>query len=128
MTFAYWCVLAGALMPIVWTIVAKGGGAQIMPRAANRAPREFLDTLQGHQQRANWAQLNAFEAFPAFAAAVIIAHLAGGAQLSINRLAAAWVAARLAHGVFYLMDWPSMRSLAYFTGIGCIIGLFIVAA
>jgi uncharacterized MAPEG superfamily protein len=128
MTFAYWCVLAGALIPILWTIIAKWGGPDRMPTVANRAPREFLSRLQGRQQRANWAQLNAFEAFPTFAAAVIIAHVAGGSQIWIDRLAGVWVAARLAHGLFYVMDWASMRSFAYFAGIGCVIGLFIVAA
>eukprot|EP01035_Chromulina_nebulosa_P035064 gene35064-47116_t len=38
----------------------------------NAAPRVMLAKLDGWRQRANWAQLNGFEAFPPFAAAVII--------------------------------------------------------
>jgi uncharacterized MAPEG superfamily protein len=99
-----------------------------MSTAANRAPREFLSSLEGRQKRADWAQQNAFEAFPAFAAAVIIAQLAGAAQISINRLALVWVVARFLHGLFYVLDWPKARSLAYFIGMGCVIGLFVAAA
>lgn len=127
MTFAYWCVLIGALMPLTWTAIAKWGGPQKMPIKANRAPREFLGTLTHHQKRADWAQQNAFEAFPAFAAAVIIAHIAGASQPAINYLAAIWVFARLLHGIFYLMDLSAMRSLMYFVGMGCVIGLFVAA-
>ena len=38
----------------------------------NRAPRAGIEQLTPRQQRAYWAHLNAFEAFPPFAAAVII--------------------------------------------------------
>lgn len=128
MTFAYWCVLIGALMPLTWTGIAKWGGSRKMPIAANRNPREFLGTLTSHQKRADWAQQNAFEAFPAFAAAVIIAHIAGATQSTIDTIAAIWVIARLLHGVFYVMDLSTARSLAYFVGMGCVIGLFVAAA
>lgn len=128
MTVAYWCVLAGALLPIMWTLVAKAGGPRRMPMAANSAPREFLAGQTGHQKRADWAQANAFEAFPAFAAAVIVSHLAGGAQSSIDLLALIWVGARVAHGICYVADWASLRSTVYFVGMGCVVGLFIVAA
>lgn len=128
MTFAYWCVLIGALMPVTWTAIAKWGGPRKMPVAANRAPREFLGTLTNHQKRADWAQQNAFEAFPPFAAAVIIAHTTGATQTTVDHIAAVWVIARLLHGVFYIADLSAMRSLAYFVGMGCVIGLFVTAA
>ncbi|MGB0955034.1 MAG: MAPEG family protein [Panacagrimonas sp.] len=128
MTTAYWCVLLGALMPILWTTVAKAGGRRKMSIAENAAPRAFLSGLEGHQQRADWAQQNAFEAFPAFAAAVIISHLAGAEQSTINVLAIIWVLARLAHGAVYIADLATLRSLAYFVGIGCVVGLFAAAA
>lgn len=128
MTLAYWCVLVGVLMPIVWTSFAKFLGPKKMPLRYNSNPREWLASLDGTQQRANWAQQNAFEAFPAFAAAVIIAHATGGAaQTTINTLAVIWVGARLAHGFCYLADWSSMRSLVYFAGMACVVGCFIAA-
>ena len=73
MTTAYWCVLIAAYLPIAWTGMAKfGAGGKDFD---NAAPRAMLAKLDGWRQRANWAQLNGFEAFPPFAAAVIIAHL-----------------------------------------------------
>lgn len=127
MTTAYWCVLAGGLMPIIWTAVAKIGGANKMPMSANAAPREFLATVTGHQKRADYAQVNAFEAFPIFAAAVIIAHLTGVAQHRLDLLALSWIALRFAHGVAYVAGWSTLRSLLYFAALACVVGLFVSA-
>ena len=75
---AYWCVLAAALLPYLWVGIAKAGGA----RFDNRDPRAWLARQEEpKRQRATAAQLNAFEAFPAFAAGVLIAHAAGVAQI-----------------------------------------------
>jgi len=128
MTLAFWCVLIGLLMPILWTSFAKFLGPKKMPVKNNRNPREYLAGLDGMQKRADWAQQNSFEAFPAFAAAVIIAHITGGAALAtINVLAVVWVLARLAYGYCYLTDRSSLRSLCYFVAMLCVIGLFIAA-
>ena len=123
MTIAYWCVLAAAFVPYVFTLFAKSGA-----RYDNHAPREFLEKREGKHKRAHWAQLNGFEAFPPFAAAVIIAHLAGGAQDSINLLAVAFVALRLAYGFAYMADKAILRSILWALGLLCVISLFIIAA
>ncbi len=75
MTAAYWCVLIAAYMPVIWTIAKLT--ASEFGDAENRAPRRYLEELSGWRRHAHWAQLNALEAFPPFAAAVIIAHLRG---------------------------------------------------
>ena len=132
MTIAYWCVLAGALMPILWTGFAKftnfDGKRGVMAPRSNKAPRPWLDTLEGYRLRAHWAQQNAFEAFPAFAAAVIVAHLAGAAQASIDILALAWVGLRLAYGFIYMADIGALRTAVWAGALACVIGLFVVAA
>lgn len=128
MTMAYWCVLIGAFMPLLWTATAKFGGSKKMAFGQNAAPREFLETVQGVQKRAHWAQQNSFEAFPAFAAAVIISHLAGNAQSTIDMLAMAWVGIRLAYGVCYLADWATLRSVVWGAGVACVVALFVTAA
>lgn len=128
MTIAYWCVLIGAFMPLMWTATAKFGGAKKMTPEQNRAPREFLETVQGVQKRAHWAQQNSFEAFPAFAAAVIISHLAGNAQHTIDLLAMGWVAARVGYGICYLGDWGTPRSIVWGAGVACVVALFVTAA
>lgn len=124
MTTAYWCVLAAGLMPYAFAGIAKFGDR----RYDNRAPREFLASLDGRQKRADWAQQNSFEAFPAFAAAVIIAHLAQGSQAAINVLAVAFVLLRITYGWAYITDRPTLRSLVWIAALGCMVGLFVVAA
>ena len=76
----------------------------------------------------SWAQLNAFEAFPLFAAAVIIAHLARADQAWINGFAVAFIGLRIAYTLAYLYDKPTLRSLVWAGGLLCVIGLFVVAA
>ncbi len=126
MTTAFWCVLAAALLPYVFTALAKWGRAET--RYDNRAPRDWLEHLRGWRKRAHWAQLNAFEAFPAFAAAVIVAHLAGAPQARVDDLAVAFVALRTAHGALYVLDRPWLRSTAWALGFACMIGIFVIAA
>ena len=127
MTLAYWMVLAAALLPYLGTTYAKfaeGGGRTY----DNHAPRAQLETLPPKRRRAHWAQLNGFEAFPAFAAAAIIAHLAGAPQARIDLLACVFVAARLAYTFCYIHDKATARSLVWAVGLVCVIGLFGAAA
>ncbi len=76
MTIAYWCVLVAAVIPLISIGIAKAGGE----RYNNRHPRVWLDKQQGYRARAAAAEANSFEAFPFFAAAVIIAHLTNAPQ------------------------------------------------
>ena len=124
MTTAYWCVLIAAMLPLVWVGAAKSGAAGY----DNDRPRVFLAGLTGWPQRANWAQMNALEAFPPFAAAVIIAHLAGGNQNTIDLLAVVFVLSRIVHGIFYITDKGTLRSLVWLVGFGCIVALFVTSA
>ena len=126
MTTALWCVLIGLLMPYLWTGTAKAMGRYGM--RDNRDPRAFLATLTGPAARAHAAQLNSFEAFPAFAAAVLVAQYAHAAQESINTLAMLWIALRLVYGLLYIADQAALRSLVWFAAVGCVVGLFVIAA
>lgn len=124
MTIAYWCVLAAAVLPILWVGAAKSGARGY----DNARPREFMSSLAGWPARANFAQLNSYETFPPFAAGVIIAHLAGAPQATIDGLAVAFVVARIAHGLCYIADRSTLRSLAWLAGFGCTVALFVTAA
>jgi uncharacterized MAPEG superfamily protein len=79
-------------------------------------------------RRAHAAQLNSFEVTPAFAAAVIVAHLAGNAELvTINVLAVLFITSRLLYIICYLADWAILRSLVWFVGMGLIVSFFVVS-
>lgn len=121
MTTAYWCVLVAALMPYVASSIAKAGGE----RYSNRNPRAWLDRQQGFRARANAAQNNSFEAFPFFAAAVIVAHLTHVPQERIDALAVIFVLARVVYIVCYLADWHWARSVVWTIGIVATIALFV---
>lgn len=124
MTIAYLCILIAALLPYAWAVVAKGAGE----RYDNRDPRAWLAKQDNaRSKRANNAQLNAFEAFPAFAAAVLMAQLAGADIRYITWLAIAFVVFRVLHGVFYVLGNHAMRSLVWFAGFLCMLALMVSA-
>ena len=122
---AYWCVLAAALLPYVWTVLAKRSARGY----DNRDPRGWLARQDDPRvQRANAAQLNAFEAFAPFAAGVALADMAGVPDERIALLALVFVAARVLHGVFYVAGIAMMRSLVWFVGLACVVTLLAQAA
>ena len=125
MTTAYWCILAAALLPYLWTMIAKTSGQ----RYDNRDPRSWLARQDNPRVgRANAAQLNAFEAFAPFAASVLMAQFAGVDPARITLLALAFVGLRVLHGVFYVAGIAALRSLAWAGAFGCVIALIVQAA
>lgn len=124
MTLAFWCVLIAGFLPYIATLIAKIGG----DRFDNANPREWLGAQTGFRKRANAAQLNSFEAFPLFAAGVLVAHFAGAPQDRVDLLAITFVVARLLYLGFYVADIHMLRSLAWFAGIGSAAALFFAAA
>jgi uncharacterized MAPEG superfamily protein len=125
MTTAYWCVLAAAFLPYLWTVVAKASG----PRYDNRDPRGWLARQENPRSiRANAAHLNAFEAFAPFAASVLMAQLAGVDEGRVALLALAFLAFRLLHGAFYLSGHHLLRSAAWTGGFACVLTLMVQAA
>ena len=124
MTIAFWCVLVAGFLPYFGTLTAKVGGE----RFDNSNPRDWLNAQSGFRKRANAAQHNSFEAFPFFAAAVIIAHVAGAPQGRIDLFAVVFILARLFYIAFYVADMATLRSLAWFVGIGSVVALFLAVA
>ena len=124
MTFAFWCVFAAMWLPLLWAAVAKWG----LRGYDNSRPREWMASQEGHRQRAMWAQSNAWEAFAPFAAAVLIAHFLNADQTAMNWLAGIFILARVLHGLFYVIDQATARSVAWLAGMASVIGLFVAAA
>ncbi len=123
MAIANWCVLIAALMPYAFTGLAKS-----RLDFDNARPRRWLADLSGWRQRAHAAQLNSFEAFPPFAAGVIIAQQVGAPQTRIDGLAVAFVLLRLAYGIAYVTDYSRLRSIIWLLGVATVVMLFVVAA
>ena len=123
MHVSYWCVLIAALLPFGFTAIAKTIDRR---RFNNHAVREFQARMTGIAQRAHWAHLNSFEAFPAFAAGVLVAQQVGAPQGKIDALAFTFVVLRLAYGACYMADLASLRSLIWAGGLACTIALFVI--
>lgn len=123
MPIAYWCVLLAGLMPVLTVAIAKYG----RPDYDNSAPRAWMEKLEGRRRRADYAHRNHFEAFPFFAAGVIIAQQLAAPGAAIDLLALAFIAARIAYTLLYLGDRPLWRSLTWTLGYLCVIGLFLLA-
>ncbi|MSQ58395.1 MAG: hypothetical protein EXR36_01750 [Betaproteobacteria bacterium] len=123
MTFANWCIALAVLLPIGWSMLSKA-----QPSYNNRQPRAYEEALTGWRQRAHWAHLNSIESFAPFAAAVLVAQQAEGVQGMIDLLAGIFIAFRLLYGACYLADLGALRTLVYSLGLGCVLGLFVVAA
>ena len=117
------CVLIAGLLPYLWTAVAKVMG----PRYDNRNVREWQARLTGAAQRAHFAHLNAFEALPFFAAAVLAAIITNADPSRVAMLSIAFIVARVLHGVCYLANVAALRSLVWFAGIGCVVALLLTA-
>lgn len=120
MPFAYWCVLIAALLPMAWAKHAKTGFV-----GDNRQPRDIVASLPPQKRRAYAAHQNAFESFPFFAAAVIIAVTQGASINVVNALAGAYVLLRIMHGCLYVGDQPSLRSLVYAAAFAVNIAIFV---
>lgn len=126
MNIAHLCVLLALAIPYLFVAYAKAD-PRYMKERGNNDPRAYAATLEGKKRRAYSAQLNGFEAFPAFAAGVLLAEHAGGDQGMINLLSMVFVAARVAHGLLYIADLATLRSLAWSVGVICVVWLLILS-
>lgn len=125
MVLAYWCILIAALLPYLWVSIAKASGE----RYDNRNPRAWQARQDNPRtQRANAAQLNAFEAFAPFAAAVLMAQAAAVDPARIGQFAVAFVVLRVLHGTFYVLGLAPLRSLSWAGGIAMVVWLMLLAA
>ncbi|WP_428492771.1 MAPEG family protein [Rhodopila sp.] len=123
MTIAELCLLAVVVLTIASIAPAKLSGARDFDNANPRDPGFYRPGLRARSQGAH---LNGNEAFPFFAAAVILAEIKSVPQPTLNILAVAFVAARLAYVLLYLTNRPSLRSMVW--SVGFLINLVIFFA
>ncbi|WP_434109668.1 MAPEG family protein [Paraburkholderia caffeinilytica] len=122
MTIPHLCLLIVVVLPFPWIMLAK-----VSKRYDNVAPRAYLAGLEGWRARAYAAHQNAWEALAMFTAAVVVAGQAGGASPWINWLAIAFVVTRVLHGILYVANLASLRSLVWFVGVASAVSMFFVS-
>lgn len=125
MLISFVCVFIASLLPIIWVGIAKVSAGFRLKN--NRNPREFMAAASGKALRAKWAEQNAWESFPSFAAAVLIAVYCEIDPLSLSLISILFIIVRVFHGVFYIMDKPKHRSTVWFIGMGCNASLYLLS-
>jgi uncharacterized MAPEG superfamily protein len=120
-TIADLCLLAALLVAILSIVPSKLSGIRDYDNANPRDPRFY--TL-GLRVRSLGAHLNGYEAFPFFAAAVILAEMRSVPQATVNALAVAFVVIRIVYVLLYLSDRPTLRSLTWSVGLVCNLAIF----
>ncbi|MGH1371295.1 MAG: MAPEG family protein [Cellvibrionaceae bacterium] len=127
MTIAVGSVIFAALMimfskmPLATAQIRSEGGYD------NNNPRNQQGQLTGFGQRALAAHQNSIEAFPLFAAGVLLALWAQAPMETVNMLCLAFVASRVAYLVCYLLDVATLRSLVWSVGFVSSIWLMVLA-
>jgi uncharacterized MAPEG superfamily protein len=121
MTTAQLCLLVACLLPVSCAWIAKAGAFGLKD---NHDPRAWLARQQGWRARANAAQANGFEALPLFIAGLFVAHQQQAPHATVDMLALAFVAARVAYIGLYLADWAALRSVAWVAAVAAALGLF----
>lgn len=124
MPIAYWCLLIAGIMPVATVAIAKWGARDF----DNNQPRRWLEKQNGFRQRADAAHRNHFEAFPFFAAGILVAQQLATTQSTIDTLAIAYVSLRLIYTVLYLTDKATLRSISWIISYVIVIALFCFAA
>ncbi len=123
MKTSFLCVLIAGLLPYMGTMAAKWG----FRRYDNHNPRQWLGEQTGFRARGNAAQANSFEAFPFFAAGVIIASLAQVDPALTDLLAVIFVVARVGYIICYVADKATLRSVFWLVGLLSVVALFVSA-
>jgi len=126
MTTPFLCVFLAFLLiylPRLFVLVAQ---ARQPEGFDNRHPRDQQARLSGWGRRANAAHANSFEAFAPFAAAVLVAHLAGADARWSSILAIVFVAARTVYPMLYIANLDKLRTTVWSIGFLSVAGLFVL--
>jgi uncharacterized MAPEG superfamily protein len=125
MTIAEWCVFAIVMLyllsiaPIKWLRFR---------RFDNSRPRDAAFYEDPIAARSLGAHQNGIEAFPFFAAAILLAEFRAGPQRLIDELAVLFVIVRIAYVFTYIGNRPTLRSILWSIGFAINIAIFFMPA
>ncbi len=121
------CLLASALMVLLTKAPVAIAQAREQGGYDNRHPRAQQARLTGFGARALASHQNMLEAFPIFAAGLLLALFAEADSFWISVLAVAFLIARVAYSIFYLADYHLLRSMSWGGGFGASVALMALA-
>jgi uncharacterized MAPEG superfamily protein len=121
MTIAEWCVFAAVMLYLLSIAPVKWIRFRRFDNSKPRDPAFYEDPIAA---RALGAHQNGIEAFPFFAAAVLLAEFRLGPQRLIDELAVLFLIVRIAYVFTYLGDRPTLRSILWNIGFAINVGIF----
>jgi uncharacterized MAPEG superfamily protein len=125
MTIAEWCVFASLMLYILSIASVKwlrfGNFDNSKPRDPTFYESPFAARVLGAHQ-------NGIEAFPFFAAAILLAEFRACPQNLINELAVLFVIVRIAYVFTYIGNRPTLRSILWSIGFAINIAIFFMPA
>ncbi len=125
MTVAEWCVFGTLMLSLLTIASIKWIGFRRFDNARPRDPSFYDDPIRA---RALGAHQNGIEAFPFFAAAVLLAEFRVCPQRLIDELAILFLIVRIAYVLTYLGDRPTLRSILWSIGFAINIAIFFMPA
>jgi len=121
MTVAECCVFGAVMLYLLTIVPIKWFGFRSYDNSSPRDPVFYRDPIRA---RALAAHQNGIEAFPFFAAAVLLAEFRGAPQNFINELAVLFLIVRVAYVFTYLGNRPRLRSILWNIGFTINIAIF----
>jgi uncharacterized MAPEG superfamily protein len=125
MTVAEWCVFASLMLYLLSIASVKWFRFGRFDNSRPRDPEFYEDPIAA---RALGAHQNGIEAFPFFAAAVLLAEFRACPQNLINELAVLFVIVRIAYVFTYIGNRPTLRSILWSIGFGINTAIFFLPA
>jgi uncharacterized MAPEG superfamily protein len=129
-TTPLWCLVIVAFLPYVLAFSGSYFKMKQFGTVDNKHPRAQAARLEGAGARVVAAQANAWEALAVFTAVVAVLHLANPEAARSDKaanLAMVFVAARIAHPVFYLANIDMLRSAVFLVAMVCAVWLVVLA-
>ena len=125
MTVAEWCVFGTLMLYLITIASVKWISFRHFDNARPRDPAFYDDAIRA---RALGAHQNGIEAFPFFAAAVLLAEFRQSPQRLVDELAVLFVIVRIAYVLTYIGNRPRLRSILWNLGFAINIAIFFMPA
>jgi hypothetical protein len=116
-------ILIAAVMPLMGAAGAKWG----FKSYDNNNPRAWLAQQTGFRARSNAAQANSFEAFPFFAAGVLLSLWTHVDAMCLDAICISFLVLRFAFFWAYITDRASLRSAVWGLAYLCCISLYVAS-
>jgi len=125
MTVAEWCVFASLMLYLLSIASVKWLRFGSFDNSRPRDPAFYDNPIAA---RALGAHQNGIEAFPFFAAAVLLAEFRACPQNLINELAVLFMIVRISYVFTYIGNRPTLRSILWSIGFAINIAIFFMPA